>query len=84
MGNPATPKSVQKLQTALHAKAKAEALARGKADNKKTEPSLDFKTTNFSKDCKDTAAMILKELERDTSAAELLYLAKLIIDKYNK
>ena len=66
------------------AKAKAEALARGKADNKKTEPSLDFKTTNFSQDCKDTAQMILNELENDASAPELLYLAKLILDKYNK
>jgi hypothetical protein len=67
------------------AKAKAEALARGKADNKKSEPSLNFKTMNFSQDCKDTAASILEELEREaTSAPELLYLAKLILDKYNK
>jgi hypothetical protein len=67
------------------AKAKAEALARGKASNNKNEPSLNFKTMNFSQDCKDTAAMILEELEREaTSAAELLYLAKLILDKYNK
>lgn len=66
------------------AKEKQVKLSAPKADNNKTEPSLDFKTTNFSKDCKDTAAMILKELERDTSAAELLYLAKLILDKYNK
>lgn len=65
-------------------KEKKAKLSAPKADNNKTEPSLDFKTTNFSKDCKDTAAMILKELERDTSAAELLYLAKLILDKYNK
>ena len=66
------------------AKAKAAALTRGKADNRKSEPSLDFKTTNFSQDCKDTAQMILTELENDASAAELLYLAKLILDKYNK
>ena len=66
------------------AKAKAAALTRGKADNKKSEPSLDFKTTNFSQDCKDTAAMLLTELEREASAPELLYLAKLILDKYNK
>jgi hypothetical protein len=68
----------------VEAKAKAAALTRGKADNKKSEPSLDFKTTNFSQDCKDTAAMLLVELEKDASAAELLYLAKLILDKYNK
>jgi hypothetical protein len=67
------------------AKAKAEALARGKAsNNKKSEPSLNFKTTNFSQDCKDTASMLLVELEREASAPELLYLAKLILDKYNK
>ena len=67
------------------AKAKAKTLSAGKADNKKSEPSLNFKTTNFSQDCKDTALMILEELEREaTSAPELLYLAKLILDKYNK
>jgi chemotaxis protein histidine kinase CheA len=66
------------------AKAKAETLARGKASNNKTEPSLNFKTTNFSQDCKDTGAMLLIELEREASAPELLYLAKLILDKYNK
>jgi hypothetical protein len=66
------------------AKAKAKTLSAGKADNKKSEPSLDFKTTNFSQDCKDTAAMLLTELEREASAPELLYLAKLILDKYNK
>jgi colicin import membrane protein len=67
------------------AKDKLANLSAGKADNKKTEPSLDFKVLNFSQDCKDTAAMILEELERGaTSAAELLYLAKLILDKYNK
>ena len=66
------------------AKAKAAALTRGKAENKKSEPSLDFKTTNFSQDCKDTGAMLLAELEKDASAPELLYLAKLILDKYNK
>ena len=69
----------------VEAKAKAEALTRGKANNTKAEPKLDFKVLNFSQDCKDTAAMILEELEREaTSAAELLYLAKLILDKYNK
>jgi chemotaxis protein histidine kinase CheA len=66
------------------AKAKAEALARGKASNNKTEPSLNFKTMNFSQDCKDTGAMLLTDLEKDCSAPELLYLAKLILDKYNK
>ena len=66
------------------AKAKAAALARVKAENKKSEPSLDFKTLNFSQDCKDTAAMLLVELEHEASAAELLYLARLILDKYNK
>jgi pyruvate/2-oxoglutarate dehydrogenase complex dihydrolipoamide acyltransferase (E2) component len=67
------------------ARLKAEALARGKASNNKTEPKLNFKTMNFSQDCKDTAASILEELEREaTSAPELLYLAKLILDKYNK
>jgi hypothetical protein len=66
------------------AKAKAAALTRGKAENKKSEPSLDFKTLNFSQDCKDTAVMLLTELEREASAPELLYLAKLILDKYNK
>ena len=66
------------------AKAKAAALTRGKAENKKSEPSLDFKTLNFSQDCKDTAQMTLTELECYASAPELLYLAKLILDKYNK
>jgi Tfp pilus assembly protein FimV len=66
------------------AKAKAEALARGKASNTKADPKLDFKTMNFSKDCKDTASMLLTDLEKDCSAPELLYLAKLILDKYNK
>ena len=66
------------------ARLKAEALARGKASNNKNEPSLNFKTTNFSQDCKDTAAMLLTELEHEASAPELLYLAKLILDKYNK
>lgn len=66
------------------AKEKKAKLSAPKADNNKTEPSLDFKTTNFSKDCKDTAQMLLTDLEKDCSAAELLYLAKLILDKYNK
>ena len=67
------------------AKDKLANLSAGKADNKKSEPKLDFKVLNFSQDCKDTALMILEELEREaTSAAELLYLAKLILDKYNK
>lgn len=75
-------KTAAKLEAA---KAKAEALARGKSDStKQSDPKLDFKTTNFSKDCKDTAQMLLTDLEKDCSAAELLYLAKLIIDKYNK
>ena len=74
-------KTTEKL---TKAKDKLANLSAGKADNKKSEPSLDFKTTNFSQDCKDTAQMILTELENDASAAELLYLAKLILDKYNK
>ena len=74
-------KTTEKL---TKAKDKLANLSAGKADNKKTEPSLDFKTTNFSQDCKDTAAMLLVELEREASAPELLYLAKLILDKYNK
>jgi hypothetical protein len=66
-------------------KAKLATLSAPKAENNKTEPKLDFKVLNFSQDCKDTALMILEELEREeTSAAELLYLAKLILDKYNK
>ena len=59
-------------------------LTAGKADNKKSEPSLNFKTTNFSQDCKDTALLLLDDLEKDCSAPEMLYLAKLILDKYNK
>lgn len=74
-------KTTEKL---TKAKDKLANLSAGKADNKKSEPSLDFKTTNFSQDCKDTAAMLLVELEREASAPELLYLAKLILDKYNK
>ena len=75
-------KTAAKLEAA---KAKAEALARGKSDsNKQSDPKLDFKVMNFSKDCKDTAQMLLDDLEKDCSAAELLYLAKLILDKYNK
>jgi hypothetical protein len=74
-------KTTEKL---TKAKDKLANLSAGKADNKKTEPSLDFKTTNFSQDCKDTAAMLLTELEREVSAPELLFLAKLILDKYNK
>jgi len=56
----------------------------GKADSTQSDPKLDFKTTNFSQDCKDTASMLLIELEREASKPELLYLAKLILDKYNK
>jgi ElaB/YqjD/DUF883 family membrane-anchored ribosome-binding protein len=92
-------KAAEKITTELE-KAKAEAenteaklekaknklanLTAGKAENNKSEPSLNFKTTNFSQDCKDTASMLLIELEREASAPELLYLAKLILDKYNK
>lgn len=65
-------------------KAKLANLSAPKAENNKSDPKLDFKTTNFSQDCKDTASMLLTELEREASAAELLYLAKLILDKYNK
>jgi hypothetical protein len=60
-------------------------LTAGKASNTQTDPKLDFKTMNFSKDCKDTAISILESLETHDlcSAPELLYLAKLILDKYN-
>lgn len=60
------------------------AASAGKADNTQTDPKLDFKTVNFSQDCKEMASMLLIELEREASAPELLYLAKLILDKYNK
>jgi chromosome segregation ATPase len=66
------------------AKNKLANLTAGKASNTKAEPKLDFKTTNFSQDCKETADMLLADLEKDCSAPELLYLAKLILDKYNK
>jgi membrane protein involved in colicin uptake len=65
-------------------KAKLATLSAPKAENNKNDPKLDFKVLNFSQDCKDTAAMLLIELEREASAPELLYLAKLILDKYNK
>jgi hypothetical protein len=66
-------------------KVKLANLSAPKAENNKNDPKLDFKVLNFSQDCKDTASMILEELEREaTSAPELLYLAKLILDKYNK
>jgi hypothetical protein len=74
-------KTTEKL---TKAKDKLANLSTGKAENNKNEPSLNFKTTNFSQDCKDTAAMLLTELEREVSAPELLFLAKLILDKYNK
>jgi hypothetical protein len=75
----ATKKELDKIKTKLAN------LTAGKASNTQAEPKLNFKTTNFSQDCKDTALMILEELEREaTSAPELLYLAKLILDKYNK
>jgi hypothetical protein len=80
----AEAKAAEAKTKLAEAKAKAEALARGKASNTQADPKLNFKTTNFSQDCKDTAAMLLIELEREASAAELLYLAKLILDKYNK
>jgi hypothetical protein len=80
----AEAKAAEAKAKVAEARLKAEALARGKADNKKSEPSLNFKTTNFSQDCKDTALMLLTDLEKDCSAPELLYLAKLILDKYNK
>jgi chromosome segregation ATPase len=66
------------------AKNKLANLTAGKASNTKAEPKLDFKTTNFSQDCKETADTLLADLEKDCSAPELLYLAKLILDKYNK
>jgi len=74
-------KTTEKL---TKAKDKLANLSAGKADNKKSEPKLDFKVLNFSQDCKDTASMLLIEIEREASAPELLYLAKLILDKYNK
>jgi hypothetical protein len=73
-----TKKELDKVKTKLAN------LSAPKAENNKNEPSLNFKTTNFSQDCKDTGAMLLIELEKDCSAPELLYLAKLILDKYNK
>jgi hypothetical protein len=66
------------------AKNKLANLTAGKASNTQADPKLNFRTTNFSQDCKDTALMLLTDLEKDCSAAELLYLAKLILDKYNK
>jgi|LakMenEpi03Aug12_release.lakeMendotaPanAssembly.Ray.scaffolds.fasta_scaffold560759_1 chromosome segregation ATPase len=66
------------------AKNKLANLTAGKASNTQSDPKLNFKTTNFSQDCKDTASMLLTDLEKDCSAPELLYLAKLILDKYNK
>jgi hypothetical protein len=80
----AEAKAAEAKTKLAEAKAKAEALARGKASNNKNDPKLDFKVLNFSQDCKDTASMLLADLEKDCSAPELLYLAKLIIDKYNK
>lgn len=75
----ATKKELDKV------KAKLAKLSAPKAENNKTEPKLDFKVLNFSQDCKDTALNILDSLEQDEcSAPELLYLAKLILDKYNK
>ena len=65
-------------------KEKKDKLSAPKAASTKSDPKLDFKTTNFSKDCKDTAQALLVDLEKDCSNAELLYLAKLILDKYNK
>jgi hypothetical protein len=66
------------------AKNKLANLTAGKASNTQADPKLDFKTTNFSQSCKDTALMLLIDLEKDCSAPELLFLAKLILDKYNK
>jgi len=80
----AEAKAAEAKAKVAEARLKAEALARGKASNNKTEPNLNFKTTNFSQDCKDTALMLLTDLEKDCSAPELLYLANLILDKYNK
>ena len=80
----AEAKAAEAKAVLVEARLKAEALARGKVSNNKTEPSLNFKTTNFSQDCKDTAVMLLTDLEKDCSVPELLYLAKLILDKYNK
>jgi hypothetical protein len=65
-------------------KAKLATLSAPKAENNKTDPKLDFKVLNFSQDCKNTALILLTDLEKDCSAPELLYLAKLILDKYNK
>lgn len=58
----------------------------GKADNTQTDPKLDFMTMNFSKDCKEEATRMLAEIEADykPSKPEMLMLAKLILDKYNK
>lgn len=58
----------------------------GKADNNQQDPKLDFMTMNFSKDCKDEVTRMLAEIEADykPSKPEMLMLAKLILDKYNK
>ena len=58
----------------------------GKADNNQQDPKLDFMTTNFSQDCKDIAAEMFEYVENEykPSNAEWLYLAKIILDKYNK
>lgn len=66
------------------AKNKLANLTAGKASNTQSDPKLDFKTANFSQDCKNTGEMLLTDLEKDCSVPELLYLAKLILDKYNK
>lgn len=78
-------KTQAKLDNAKEkAKQSSKPTSAGKADNTQTDPKLNFKTVNFSQDCKEMASMLLIELEREASAPELLYLAKLILDKYNK
>lgn len=58
----------------------------GKSESSQQDPKLDFMTMNFSKDCKEEAARMLAEIEADykPSKPEMLMLAKLILDKYNK
>jgi len=80
-----TQKQADKKE-ATKARASTPPAALTKADNNLSNPKLDFKTMNFSQDCKNMAHNLLESLETHDlcSAPELLYLAKLILDKYNK
>lgn len=69
-----TEKTVDDLTAKLEkAKAKAEALARGKA-----EPKPDLSNVEFSKDCRAEMLDVLESLTKDYSDVELLCLASLI------